>query len=199
MSRKEALIQRIKKFPAIAIAKRVFYIILITGFFWLLASFPGIGYSGWAQIEHVESHSGEGYIIVDSYIDVTFNPVFYPLSWFFGKGHIVGPAKTISIMEHASHWILSELADEVVFSIMMVESTKNIVFLFIMVTAIEIIGERKLHFCILGGAVGFYFASYIGAFVGLFLGGFLIFFLAYLLEKRGYTLLEKERKELVVD
>jgi len=102
-------------------------------------------------------------------------------------------------MEHASHWILSELADEVVFSIMMVESTKNIVFLFIMVTAIEIIGERKLHFCILGGAVGFYFASYIGAFVGLFLGGFLIFFLAYLLEKRGYTLLEKERKELVVD
>jgi hypothetical protein len=200
MSEKEAPTQHVKKLPAIILAKRIFYILLITAFFWFLALFPDIGYSGWAKITHVEPHSSEGYIIVDSYVDVTFNPVFYPLSWFFGKGHVFGPIKTISVMEHAGHWILSELADEVVFSVMLAELIKNLMFLLILVTAIEIIGERKLHLCLIAGAIGFHFASYIGAFIGLFVGGFLIFFLAYLLEKRGYVLLEGEKREgFVID
>lgn len=195
MAEKENLIQFIRKLPVTAIAKAILYILLLTALFGLLAMFPNVGYSGKAHVKSVDPYYAGGSIYVEADVDVTFNPILYPLSWLFGEGHISRPIWSVSVMEHVGHWTINDLEDSVLFSAMLSELIRNFLFLFIMVASIEIVRQRKLHLCLLAGVFGFYFGGFIGAFVGLFIGGFSIFLLLPYLEELGYEwfLEENER------
>jgi len=70
-------------------AEKVVVSIVIAVVFSILMMTPGYGYKGSAETKVLYADA-IGYLWVDAYINITYHPLFFPLSWLNGKGKYMG-------------------------------------------------------------------------------------------------------------
>jgi hypothetical protein len=186
-----------------SLLKKIIIAIVITLFFFALASFPEIGYHGKASlIFPFKEGVLEGlypYRIVNYSCDVSFNPFLYPFSWLQGKGHISGIFTMVYLPQsyggtapdippyHPSgvYWGTHEdMEQEGLMNVVLSQLTfLNALYVFIIVFIIELFRKHGLLLCLFVGIICFAFDGPLGGVIG-FIFGVLLFILTMSIVKK---------------
>jgi len=155
----------------------------------ILGLFNGIGYKV-CSIDEVlfTIHSRMGYADAVFYVDITFNPILYPIYWLKGFGSIKGNYSMMYVPESYKPgefggpiWGISEKERYDTYITFLATSgiTSNFVSLLFLTALIEIIGHRKAYFVILCGLVGFAVADLLGVIIGAILGLIILLYMSF--------------------
>jgi hypothetical protein len=167
----------------LAILRKFIVALIVALLLMLLGIFGRIGY----YVRHIEELSftryyGLGYADATFSCDIIFNPVLYPFYWMLEKGHISGNFSTIYVPEAYSTGELghaiwppspSDRYPEYILQIITWGILPNLLILFNITVAIEIVGRRTLYLLIFCGILGFFVGELLGAIIGLIAGAFL--------------------------
>lgn len=167
----------------LAILRKFIVAVLMALLLMLLGIFGKVGY----YVHHIEELSftryyGLGYADATFSCDITFNPILYPFYWMMEKGHISGNFSTIYFPEACSpgefgHPIWptspSDRYPEYILQIVTWGILPNLLILFNITVAIEIVGRRTVYLLLFCGILGFFFAELLGTIIGLIAGAFL--------------------------
>ncbi len=178
---------------AIALTRKIIIALGVSLLFALFAIMPMLGYSGEADIEVERQLTGFTRISVD--FKATFSPFLYPFTWVTGYGTPSGFLQFISPPIYGGYGEIktpvrlkeSDFEDEAWIRIVLSEAPANIPWNFAIVLALELVKERRLYFCLLGGVFGFPLAGIIGAVVGFFAGIVLMLYVLPIADKNSYT------------
>jgi hypothetical protein len=166
--------RREKKY--VHVLRRVFFAGLMTVLLGLLGLFGGLGYHLYGLKEvSFTTHDRLGYADASFKINLTYNPVLYPAYWLIGRGSINGTysilASPLSYSPGESvrpNWGLSrqDRADQYLINMLVWGMPLNLLALFSVAIAIEIVRERGLYFVLFGGLLGFNIQEMQGVIVG---------------------------------
>jgi len=178
----------------IVLLRKLSVAIVFALFLALLGIFDGIGYRVYSISEISFDRQGlYGYADAAFKCDMLYDPILYPFYWNVGSGHINGSFSMIYIPDAYSGSRAfypptpRERYPAYIMHLVSWGSLPNLVVLFILTAAVEIIGKRSLYLIIFGGVIGFYFLQLEGVAIGMIIGS--ILFMLFLKYQRGNPLL----------
>lgn len=170
---------------SIKIVQKLIIAMLFTFLFAFLGIFSGSGYHLY-QINETSfvSHGQSGYADASFKLNMAYDPLLYPYYWILGVGRVNG---TFSMMYVPDAYgpsgrpyygtQPSERYQTYILHMLTWGTLPNVVILFILAIAIEIIGRRSLYLVAFGGILGFYAYEVLGATVGVVAGSVALFVL----------------------
>jgi hypothetical protein len=149
--------------------------ILFALLFLILGLFGGLGYHVYqiAEVSFVRN-SQYGYADATFRCDMICDPLLYPFYWVAGRGRLNGTFSIIYVPEAYSPGGRAyygvepkERYSEYVIRMLTWATLPNLLFLFFLTVAVEIVGKRSLYAVFLSGVLGFYALEVIGLVMGL--------------------------------
>jgi len=181
---------------SLRIIRKLIVALLFALLFTFFGFFSGPGYHV-NQVEEVsfDRTFGLGFANAAFACDVVFNPLVYPFYWFAGGGHLVGNFSMMYVPEGYSPGGRPFYGDysrdrypEYLTYLTTWGTLPNLVVLFFITLAVEVVGRRILYLLLLSGIIGFYAFVLVGTIVGVFVGCLAVLLASKLAHERGYTL-----------
>lgn len=157
------------------ILKKLLIAIVLALFLAFLGIFDGVGYHVY-QISETSFVRQYTYALATFKCDLVYNPILYPFYWNIGEGRINGSFTMIYIPDAyfgGRAYYPPTTQERLPVYVMHVADRgllQNLIVLFILTCAIEVVGKRSLYLIVFGGVIGFFFFQIVGVIVGMVAG-----------------------------
>jgi len=170
---------------SVRILRKLVVAVLFSFLFVLLGFFSGLGYHV-NRIEETSFVYQYTYAQAEFSADVIYNPLVYPYYWVLGSGHVYGSFSMIYIPDAytASGRPFygagpSGRYAEYLLIVISWGTLPNLLTLFVVTLAVEVVGRRVIYMVLLLGSIGFYWFVLEGVLLGVITGSLLAVLLKF--------------------